>query len=323
MQSEMATIIITSVIVVILCCTSCNIASSTDEISQETSTPWRSMYDLLFGDERGHPLQGRQIFTTLMRLNRQMESLSPDDAEQEVVRRWYEANIPDEPKKCSMQHLQYLRDNFASHYRITRNENLKSLYNFTEHNLARFCGQMFDDLGDVLKDESSSRRDITAGLISLSQHYRNWKSDEEYDQRDYILKSMARRMFFLLGVDRFTSSMEFVEAWQNGPCKVVLSRLEQPRLRPYADFVAFMKSCSRRSRDYCPQQTNLWLMVVETCEQLQSPGSLDKLWKLSEKMIPRQKVMIFGQEHQEIRRRRKARPKDARLVIRPERQLSS
>lgn len=319
----MVNIIITSAIVATLSCTLCNTAISTDEISQEISTQWHPMYELLFGDEKGHPLQGRQIFTVLMRLEKLMEPLPSDNAEKEVVRRWYEANIPDDPDKCSIQHLKYLKDNFASHYRITRNENLKSLYIFTEHNLARFCGQMYGDLDDVLKDATKSRRNITGTLISLSQHYESWKSEEEYDQRDYILKSMARRMFFSLGVDGFTSSMEFVEAWQNGPCSLVLSKLEEPELKPYANFVAFIKACTRKSRDYCPQHTNLWIMVVETCEQLQSPGALDKLWKISEKVIPTQKITIFGQEHEEIRRRRKARPKDARLVIRPEKQLPS
>lgn len=313
----MAAVFVTSLFIA-LCYAFCRNALSTNEISPTINAQWQSMYNTLFGDGRGHPLQGRQLLTTLMRLEKQLETVSPNNAEQEVVRRWYEANVPDNPDKCSVRYLQRLRDDLASHYRITRNDNLKTLYNYTEHNLVRFCGRMFDDLGDLLKDGSSSRRrDITAGLISLSQHYRGWKSDEEYDERDFILKSLARRMFYLLGVDGFSSSMEFVEAWQNGPCKAVLSKLEQPKMKPYADFVTFMRACSQRSRDFCPQHTNLWLMVVETCEHLQSPGSLDKLWKLSQRWIPTQKITVFGQEHEDIRRRRKARPKDARLVIRP------
>lgn len=287
-----------------------SLTTATTESSLEDQ--WHQWYNELFGD--GHSevaLSARQILTLLMRLERRACVLSPElnelsSTDRMVVQFWYDASVSSfHVEECSPEHLNDLRQHFESHYRIHHNVNLKKLYALTEHNLVRSCGQRFSNSSEVLaaamaENSSTESANVRAAdLIILSQNLRKWKNLDNLDREKLLLK-IARRMFWIAG-ENANTSLEFVEAWQNGPCKRILSKLSSPELKAYANFVAMMKLADNKSRDYCPAQTHNWVLVVETCQHFKSVGALNEIWKLLSKSPSRGKVSVFGELHDEMR----------------------
>lgn len=209
----------------------------------------------------------------------EVDAHKPIEKEEEnIIKHWIDV-IEDTradvtASKCSADYLNQLENQFEQDKRVSQVDRVDELFVQAEVSVLSNCGAK---VLEQVEDELDFRR-LQKGMLleMVGTEYNKWF--HQTDDPSESFRYMAEWMLWVVGVDkRRGDSKSFIDAWKRGPCETVLHKLDEPAMKPVANFVQML---DRTSIDPFELDTAVptHVSMVQSCEHLQSLPVLVDVW---------------------------------------------
>lgn len=224
---------------------------------------WKKAFDEIFGVGQGQapPMHERKILLSLMYLYANLDLRSADECDREVVKYWYNALVNFDIENCTVEYVQSVTGNFSQQIGAT-NPNYRYLYYTFRRNLVEFCDSHLDDLSTKFYiDVSDSRLSFLRPTIPGSQQ--DVASTSEGITDGYIAESLASSLIEM--VEAGAKGEIVMDAWNSGPCGIIISTLNEPYMQRYVKFIQMSVLDRAHYLSYCSKINQVWIKTVNIC----------------------------------------------------------
>lgn len=191
--------------------------------------------------------------------------------DREIVKYWLKATDVDEATKCSVDYIRELRVKFESDQKVT-----------TMSHTAEVCEQIMNDI------LSSCGKDVMNKVVELVPTLRDYidyifgNKFNDFAQRtthEYRpMRILAEWMFRMVGVEDRNNRQGFIEAWRNGPCRPIISRLSQSEFRQVANYLDMINESRFDPMRLRLNVFRVYIPIIQGCRYFDNVQSLNEIW---------------------------------------------
>lgn len=188
-----------------------------------------------------------------------------------IIHHWYNACNIDPAIDCSVNYIRELRRQLEKHRRVTTMSNIDVLYNHARFMIMWQCGAAVFQQGQQLDPILFHNGHFLNGIGS---EFNKWL----FNADDVAYRYMSEWMLWLLGTDKRSSMVEFVQAWRNGPCTAILSELDKPSMQAFANYMRMVSESQFDNSQLNHSRLRYYIKIVQSCQFLQPEQSLLRVW---------------------------------------------
>lgn len=191
----------------------------------------------------------------------------------DTIKFWVEAVNESGEVMCNVDYMRKLAAQMKADSTQTTMINMKDLYKYSMYKLLGSCSADLDDKAEEFGSQSVMK-DYALG--TLGYIYNRWVHGP-YDP-EYTYRYMAEYMLKVVGYDKINSQSQFIEAWQNGPCRTILDQLEQPGMESLKNFVTMVNESELDPLSVNSFELRYDIPMIQFCQYIQWQKALKKVW---------------------------------------------
>lgn len=187
-----------------------------------------------------------------------------------IVAFWLRSVNEADPTMCTVDYLRRLAKQLRIVQEYCEIFNMDKLHNIVLYRIIESCGDQLDDTEDNL---GPTNEDLAiVGFIHNVWIYGPYNPLGTF-------RYLAEWMLKLIGYDKRGNRDEFMQAWENGPCKIVLDSLEQPDMTPVKNFVRLAEESEIDILSIESFELRFDIAVIRVCQYFQWKGALKRAWE--------------------------------------------
>lgn len=230
--------------------------------AEDPKDVWSKKYGVIFGGKAGaQEVDVRTLVDYVKYLGNNADKLGFDDDQVEKAKFWANALTHVEADQChadqwrelDVKYFEMIEDNQEPHHDV--------LYELARQVLVESCSKHYENIGQLLREKVGGKS--VDKIKKLEKEFTGIPKPYGQEARKELL-SMARKV---AGVSSRSSKDKFAHGWADGACAKVLSKLSEPEMEQYADFIHLIYRSKRADR--CSPTVQFWLNVIEMCHQLE------------------------------------------------------
>lgn len=203
------------------------------------------------------------------------ELLQIDRESRHAVEVWIDAMDVSSEITCNVDYLRKLSTQFKLNKHRFEMIDMHLLYKSLIEIILETCGRKI--VNKTVKLSSQSEVQGPA-LRTIGFVYNRWIHGP-YDPQ-VTFRYMAEHMLKMIGYDKRENHDEFMEAWENGPCREILNELEQPDMESLKNFIRMISES-----ELDPLSVNLSRLrlrydipMIQFCQYAQWKKALARVW---------------------------------------------
>lgn len=194
--------------------------------------------------------------------------------DKEVVRFWYDAIAADDDLKCTLDYLRQLEHQLEEHIKYTQMSNVEELHEHAKLMILSSCGEKLIDHGQILGSYLVGQEI----LLAFGFEYNRWL--HEVDDTYPSLRKLAEWMLRLIGPDKRDDRTKFFQAWRNGPCKYVLTKVSGGDMLEIVDFVNILSGTMFNALKLQSIPFKFYIPIVQACLYFEYDDALQIIWSV-------------------------------------------
>lgn len=196
-----------------------------------------------------------------------------DQEDRKLVQSWLDVAQVDDSTKCSVEFIRLLRNKLDFDRRNSKLINIDGLYDYLEFFIMLSCGETVLDQTKGL----SLLLDAYEGLDIVGFVYNKWRHG--LDKVETTYRHLAEAVLHLVGVEKRYNLREFTRAWDNGPCRAVLRKMDQRDMQPLRNFVRLIGETNFNPMEIKSNPNRECIPIIQSCEFLRSRSVLRDVWE--------------------------------------------
>lgn len=205
---------------------------------------------------------------TVVSTGKNLEDPPISAGDQEIIKYWMKAADVNHANRCSVDYVRKSRQKIESDKKVTSMNDMDGLYEQVMNDVLSSCG-----------------KEVTKKVAELGLTLRDYcvfGTRFNFAQRTHAQKHMralAEWMLRMVGEDKRGNLQVFSQAWRDGPCGLVQSKLSEPDFGPVANYIDMI---NESQVDPMKLQLSLaaipYIPVIQGCEHFENSAALKEIW---------------------------------------------